>query len=693
MSTITSELPASHGPLTTRRALHLPLGLTWTAIGLGLVVIVAAVLRLYNIQAVGDSNPYYTAAVKSMLQSFHNFFFAAAEPGGSVTVDKPPLGLWLQAISAFFLGVNGVAVVLPQIVAGILSVPLLFVLIRRYFGSIAGLVAALALAITPVSIAVERNNTMDATLIFTLLLAAWAFIKATDTRRLRYLLLGGLLVGLGFNIKMMQAFLSLPAFYALYFLGAKVGIRRKIAHLALATVVLVVVSFSWATVVQLTPADQRPYIGSTQTNNVFDLIFGYNGVDRLLGGAGTPGVPGAQPDGNQGQLPAGMNPPTGAPGNFAPPQDGTRLDGQGRGPQDGGNGVFNTGQTGVFRLLTAPLGNEVGWLLPFGLLSIGLLLVGQRLTFPLDDNQKAAVLWGGWLLTATVFFSIASFFHPYYLAMLSVPLAAMVGIGAAKLWDSFHARSLPIRLLIVALVAAVLGFQVFLAKQYTTNLMWIVPAGIALIAGAAVAILRRKAPQAVALAFACLLIAMLWLPAGWGAMTTLYTNPSAMLPEAYSGNTASTPGGPMQFSAAPGTAAPGAPGQPDAAANSALVSYLQAHTQGIEYLVAVPSANQGDSLVLATGRPVLYMGGFTGSDPVVDGTKLAQLVADGKLRYVLGGGGGMPGNGNSSVTSWLQANCTVVSDYASGSTNTTTASDGFGRAAMNSTLYQCGVSA
>ncbi len=133
MSTITSELPASHGPLTTRRALHLPLGLTWTAIGLGLVVIVAAVLRLYNIQAVGDSNPYYTAAVKSMLQSFHNFFFAAAEPGGSVTVDKPPLGLWLQAISAFFLGVNGVAVVLPQIVAGILSVPLLFVLIRRYF--------------------------------------------------------------------------------------------------------------------------------------------------------------------------------------------------------------------------------------------------------------------------------------------------------------------------------------------------------------------------------------------------------------------------------------------------------------------------------------------------------------------------------------------------------------------------------
>src|SRR5579859_812156 len=331
MITATNQLTASAGHVETRSwpRIHLP-RLTWTSLGLGLIILLAAGLRLYNLQSVGNANEYYTAAVKSMLQSFSNFFFAAAEPGGSVTVDKPALGLWLQAISAMIFGVSGVAVVLPQVIAGILSVPVLFHLVRRYFGVPAGLIAAFALAVTPVSIAVERNDTMDATLIFTLLLAAWAFIKATDTGKLRYLLLGGVLVGLGFNIKMMEAFLPLPAFFALYLLGAKGGLKRKIGHLTLAAVVLVIVSFSWATVVQLTPASARPYIGSTQTNNVFDLIFGYNGLNRLVGGqGGSGGVPGSGPagaqNGNPPPLPLGATlppPPAGTPGNFAPPQGG-----------------------------------------------------------------------------------------------------------------------------------------------------------------------------------------------------------------------------------------------------------------------------------------------------------------------------------------------------------------------------------
>ncbi|HEY1013805.1 MAG TPA: glycosyltransferase family 39 protein [Herpetosiphonaceae bacterium] len=237
---------------------RLPFGLSAATLGLIGIVLLGAALRFANMDAIGQANTYYTAAVESMLQSWRNFFFVAAEPGGSVSVDKPPVGLWLQALSGWMFGVNGFAMVLPQILAGLASIVLLYHLVRRWFGAGAGLLAALALALTPVAIAVERNNTPDGTLIFVLLLAAWAFIKATETGRLRHLLLGAALVGVGFNIKMLQAFLPLPAFYALYFFGAELGWGRKLAQLAAATLVLIPVSLSWAVAVDLTPADQRP---------------------------------------------------------------------------------------------------------------------------------------------------------------------------------------------------------------------------------------------------------------------------------------------------------------------------------------------------------------------------------------------------------------------------------------------------
>jgi 4-amino-4-deoxy-L-arabinose transferase-like glycosyltransferase len=187
------------------------------------IVIFAAVLRFINIDSLGYVNHYYAAAVKSMMQSWHNFFFVAAEPGGSVSVDKPPVGLWLQTISAYFLGVNAYGLLMPQILAGLASVVVVYHLVRRSFGTTAGLLAALALAVTPVAVAVDRNNTIDSTMIFTLLLAAWAFIKAIETSKMRYLLIGATLVGIAFNIKMMAAYLPVPAFFALYFLGSREG--------------------------------------------------------------------------------------------------------------------------------------------------------------------------------------------------------------------------------------------------------------------------------------------------------------------------------------------------------------------------------------------------------------------------------------------------------------------------------------
>ncbi len=176
-------IPAIFPEKSISKSIRLSREKTLVWLGLGLIVALAAGLRFANLGAIGYGNHYYSAAVESMLKSWHNFFFVAAEPGGSVSVDKPPVGLWLQAISAYFLGVNGFAVVLPQILAGILSVIVLYHLVQRSFAKAAGLLAALTLAVTPIVIATDRNNTIDSTLILTLLLAAWAFIKGTESEK------------------------------------------------------------------------------------------------------------------------------------------------------------------------------------------------------------------------------------------------------------------------------------------------------------------------------------------------------------------------------------------------------------------------------------------------------------------------------------------------------------------------------
>jgi 4-amino-4-deoxy-L-arabinose transferase-like glycosyltransferase len=645
------------------------LGIPLPIIALGLVVLLAAALRFINIQAIGDGNLYYTAAIESMLRSPSNFFFVAAEPGGSVSIDKPPVGLWLQALSAMFLGVNGFAVVLPQILAGIISVPILYHLVNRCAGTAAGLLAALVLAITPVAVAADRNNTMDSTLILTLLLAAWAFIRATESGRLRWLLVGAVLIGIGFNIKMLQAFLPVPAFYALYFFGAKLGWRRKIARLTVTTVLLLAVSLSWAIIVDLTPADQRPYVGSSDNNSVLELMIGYNGLQRLLGGAG----PGSASDGSF--IPIQGGPPDdGGTGQWPQelPNDGTPPM-MGQPPGGGGIGIGEIGQAGVFRLFTTPLANEIGWLLPFGLAAAGLLVFNGRIRFPLSHAHQAVVLFGGWLLTEVVFFSAASFFHAYYLAMLAPPLAALVGIGTVRLWQLIHDKRIRWSLVAIALGAGTLLFQAWTASHYLTLGWWIIPVVGLLLIGAVLLIQRLRPGHGWMLAgFACVVAAMLLIPAGWAALTTLDPSPSSVLPHAYSGDAVAMSNVPPGFDQRRMDG--GGPGglMDGSGIDANLLAYLQANTQGMTYLMAVPSSMQGAAYVLETGRGVLYLGGFNGSDPVIDAAGLSELVAAGELRYVLSGGNGGPGmmsaGGNSAITDWLQSDCAVVSGYTTSGT-------------------------
>src|SRR5438067_10159131 len=257
----------------------------WHRLALAAITLISVFMNFFQLGQNGFGS-YYPAAVRSMMDNWHNFFFAAYDPGGFVSIDKPPVGFWLEVASAKLFGFNSVSILLPQALAGVLSVWLLYYLVRRHFGVVAGLLAALALALNPISILTNRNVTIDSTLTLVLLLGAWTVLKAAETGRLRWLLLTAFIVGIGFNIKMLEAYLVVPAYGLLYLLAAPHRLRKRIGHLALAGVLLLVVSLSWVVAVDLTPASQRPYVGSTQDNSELSLALGYNGIQRLLGSFG-----------------------------------------------------------------------------------------------------------------------------------------------------------------------------------------------------------------------------------------------------------------------------------------------------------------------------------------------------------------------------------------------------------------------
>jgi 4-amino-4-deoxy-L-arabinose transferase-like glycosyltransferase len=672
------------------KAWRIPSEKTLRLVALAAIVALAAGLRFANLGSLGYANHYYTAAIASMLKSWHNFFFVAAEPGGSVSVDKPPLGLWIQAISAYFLGVNGLGVLLPQILAGILSVILIYHLVRRSFGTVAGLLAALVMSITPIVVATDRNNTIDSPLILTLLLAAWAFIKATESGKLRWLMLGAVLVGLGFNIKMLQAYLPLPAFFALYFLVSAEKLWRKVGKLVLASALLLVVSLSWAVAVDLTPADQRPYVGSSGDNSETNLILVYNGIDRLLGMFGRRGgsPPGGPAAGGPGPVPGqiavfpqrpanGYSPgfsqggaggnyttfPPGAPQGGIPPGSpamnnggypwrGGPANNAGQfpgGPQGGPGGPSGgTGKAGPLRLFTPPLSKEVSWLLPFGLVSALLLLAGTRLHWPIAPKHQALVLWGGWLLTSGIFFSIAGFFHEYYLSMLAPPLAALVAIGVIQLWRLHSQRPWLAVAVLLAAAGGTLSFQVMTAQAFIKSIGWL-PEALALFAIGSLLLIvgtvSRTRDYAAVSGFVCIMAAILVTPGIWSGLTTFNSSENQSLPSAYGG----------------GSYGPANRG--GLQVNQALLNYLEANTQDIYYLMAVPSSMQGADYVLATGRPVLYLGGFMGQDQVETADDLAQMVSQGVLRFIYFGGNGRDFGRQSSLSTWVESTCKIVQGF------------------------------
>ncbi|HWI74504.1 MAG TPA: glycosyltransferase family 39 protein, partial [Baekduia sp.] len=284
MATTTARPPA-----LPRRRLTLPTALrrsaaepAWARPALLGVLALAAVLCLWDLTISGNSNTYYAAAVKSASTDWKAWFFGALDPGSFITVDKPPLSLWMMGLSARIFGFSSFSMLLPDALCTIAAVGLLYATVKRAFGPAAGIAAALALATTPITIAIARVNNPDALLILLLVASAFFTQKAIASGRTKPLLLAGAMVGLAFMTKMLQGWMVVPALGAAYLLAGPPKLGTRIAQLAGAFAVMLAVSAAWPVAVSLWPGS-KPYIGGSTDGTVWNLIFGYNGFGRLTG--------------------------------------------------------------------------------------------------------------------------------------------------------------------------------------------------------------------------------------------------------------------------------------------------------------------------------------------------------------------------------------------------------------------------
>jgi 4-amino-4-deoxy-L-arabinose transferase-like glycosyltransferase len=580
-------------------------------LGLAGVLVLAAGLRLWGLTQNGFGNEYYAAAVRSMAASAHNFFYAAFDPAGFISVDKPPLALWVQVASVKLLGFQGLAVLLPQVVEGVAAVAILFHLVRRRFGAAAGLLAALLLALTPVSVAIDRSSNLDSALVLVLLLAAWALLRAAETGSLRGLVLALALIGVGFNVKMLAAFVVLPAFVAVYVAGAVRPWRARLADLALAGIVLAGVSLAWPLAYDLTPSAARPYAGTTDRNSVLELAVGPYGIGRFVQ---QPRLAAIEPlDAADAVVPVRHEPPR---------------------PRAIASRLFVRAPAGALRLADGQLAAQALWWLPLALLGLVAGTLAEAWRRPLAPAHLSLALWAGWALTYAVVYSLAGgFFHYYYLSTMAPPLAALAGVGLVRAWYLAQAEDVLTALLLPWVLLVTAAWQVFVhARGVEDHAVPMWPPRVLLfgvVAAATVlvvlALWAPERPHALGLAATGLgLAALLVVPLGWTLSSVLVAGPG-VLPAADF----------VRLFPSDAAAAARARRPVDPARLARLIDFLSVNRQGERYLLSTSTTLLAAPIIVRTGEPVMARGGFHGLDPILTPPALARLVETRQVRFVM----------------------------------------------------------
>ncbi|MFI8532919.1 glycosyltransferase family 39 protein [Streptomyces aquilus] len=691
----------------------------WSLPALLAILVLAGVLYAWNLSG-SSLNSFYSAAVYSGTQSWKAWFFGSLDAGNFITVDKPPFALMVMGLSCRVLGFGTWQMMAPEIAAALGTIWILHSSVKRAFGHAAAAIAALVLALTPITVAINRDNNPDTILVLLMVGGAALALRAVRTDRLLPLIGSAVLFGLAFNTKMLQGYIALPAVFAVYVYASKPGWRKKAVNLALAAVALAVASFWWAAAVSLVPADDRPYIGGSTDGSAWDLIMGYNGLGRVLGGEGNGGGGG------------------------------------------GGGGTF-AGTAGIGRMFNDVLGGQISWLIPFAFLALaaGLVLRGRA---PRTDPTRAAlVLWGGWLVLHYLTFALAEgTMHPYYTTALAPGIAALTGGGGVMLWRAFRGGDARWSWVLPAGLAVTGVWAVVLLRRATGWNTWLWPVVGVVMALAIVGLFVFRTAgsgtraRLLAVSLAAAVVAGLAGPTAYAASPAFDsasggmggTNPTA---GPSTGNGMGGPGGGRggdgggpggmpdgarqgsgqaggefpggdgrmqpgggggelpQGGGAPGGANGEFPGGDSArsggfggggsdgggggpmgggSVDSELVAYLEKHQDGAKWLLAVSNSQSAGQLILSTHKPVISMWGFTGSDQAMTLAKLKELVKKGELHYIQLGGGGMGGNSslNQEITSWVQKNGTAVkaSEYASTSTTESTSDSD----SATSTIYR-----
>ncbi|MFJ8357094.1 glycosyltransferase family 39 protein [Streptomyces sp. NPDC093984] len=584
---------------------------------LAAIAALAAVLCTWGIDH-SVYHTFYAAAVRSMTDNPVAFFFGSFDPGNSITLDKEPGFLWPQALSAMVFGFHPWALVLPQAIEGVACVLLLHLLVRRWAGVPAGLLAAAFLTLTPVAVGLGRSIVEDAPFVLVLLLAAEATWRAVARARLRPLLAAGVWVGVAFQCKMLEAWAVLPALAVTYLVAAPTTLRRRIGHVAVTGAVAVAVSASWVAVATAVPAQSRPYIDGTTNNSAVGMVVGYNFLTRFT----SLGVDAA----DTGSVVAGETGPT-----HAATDSGS---GDGSSTGEAGGTVHTAGRAhhrgpgmgnSVLKMFSPGLATQTGWLYP--LAGCGLvwgLAAARRRRVPRTDPALAGyLLWGVWLATFFAAFSFGSVTgHTYYMGVVAVALAALSGAGVVRAWGAYRAGGRRARVL-PAVTAANVLWAAALTLHYRHFFGWLAPSAVGLcvlslvLTGAGRALVAHRTRTAVA-GLAAGLAAVLLIPAAWSAsaLSPRYNQPGGMGrvgPASLSGG-----GGPNRLTPP----------------RARLLAYLTAHRGGAKYLAAMPDWADAAPYIIAANASVLPMGGFTGQVPYPSPAGLGRLVESGDLHYV-----------------------------------------------------------
>ena len=655
----------------------------WVRPSLIVLLVSTAVAYLWALGDSGWANSFYSAAVQAGTKSWKAFFFGSSDASNFITVDKPPASLWVMELSARIFGVNSWSILVPQALEGVATVGVLYATVRRWFSPGAALISGALMALTPVAVLMFRFNNPDSLLVLLLVVAAYATVRALERAQTWWLVIAMACVGTGFITKMLQAFIIVPVIGLVYLLFAPTPLGRRIRQLLLAAVALIVSAGWWVAAVALTPAGSRPYIGGSQDNSILNLIFGYNGFGRLSGNE------------------AGSIGGTGATGS-------------------------RWGATGWSRLFGPSMGGQISWLLPAALV---LLVAGLWITLRAartDRTRAALVFWGGWLLLTGVIFSFAAgIIHPYYTVALAPAIAALVGIGSVMLWQ--RREQWWVRIVLGATLALTgvwafrllnrtptwlpaLRFLVLVGCVATGLVIAVVPrlrgrmaavaAAVAVVAAgagpAAYAVDTIATPHAGAIPSAGPTVAGTFGPGGFGGGGGFgrpgfggaggRTFPGAaggrfpgaaggtdQVPPVFAGGRGAAGGFGRGATGAPG-GAPGFAGRGGAGGllqsstpGMALVTALQKDAGQYKWVAATINSNSAAGYQLASGDPVMAIGGFNGTDPAPTLAQFEQYVQSGQIHYFISGGGrggGGIGGGSSSsaasqISSWVTSHFTA----------------------------------